>query len=278
MEITDRLAALAHENRLAIFRLLMRRYPDRVPAGDIAVALGLKPNTTSTYLNALRQAGMIVQTREGTSLKYSADLDGARGLFDGLLGGCCQNRPDLCLGVQGATAGDAVMADKQPLNTLFICTGNSARSILAEAILNRLGQGRICAHSAGTRPRSAPHPEVIALLAAKGYDTEDLSSKSIDTFSGADAPPMDFVFTVCDHAANEECPTWPGQPMTAHWGLADPVAATGTEAQRRLAYQEAYGLLHNRIAAFTSLPIDTLDRMSLQHRLDDIGRMAPADA
>jgi protein-tyrosine-phosphatase/DNA-binding transcriptional ArsR family regulator len=270
MELHDRLAALAHENRLAIFRLLMRRYPDPVPAGEIAGALGLKANTTSAYLNALRQAGMIVQTRQGTSLKYAADLAGARQLMDGLMGGCCRNRPDLCL---TGLKGDMAMDTTRPFTALFICTGNSARSILAEAILNREGAGKFVAYSAGTHPKAGPHPEVLSLLTTKGYDVSGLASKGIDGFSRADAPLMDFVFTVCDHAANEECPLWPGQPLTAHWGLADPVKARGTEAERRLAFQQTYGLLRNRIAAFVSLPFASLDRMSLQHRLDDIGRM-----
>ena len=125
-------------------------------------------------------------------------------------------------------------------------------------------------------PSGQPHPKVIELLGSKGHDTGQLRSKSVDEFNGDDAPKMDFVFTVCDHAANEECPAWPGQPMSAHWGLPDPVKAEGTDAQRNLAFQQAYGLLRNRITAFVSLPFETLDRISLQHQIDDIGRQTDA--
>ncbi len=271
IKIHDRLTALAHPKRLDLFRLLMRRYPDSVAAGHIAEALALKPNTASTYLNALKSAGLIQQSRTGTSLQYSANLSAVRGLFDDLLGGCCQNRPDLCL----QPSEDPVMTSPdRVMNALFICTGNSARSIMAEAILNSEGNGLFRAYSAGTAPSDGPNPNVLELLRQKDYDTSQLHSKSLDQFASADAPKMDFVFTVCDHAANEACPAWPGQPMSAHWGLPDPVKVEGTEAQKQLAFQQAYGLLRNRITAFASLPFETLDRISLQHKVDDIGRMA----
>ncbi|MFW8634635.1 helix-turn-helix domain-containing protein [Cribrihabitans pelagius] len=271
LEITDKLAALAHPKRLALFRLLMRRYPDSVPAGEIAAALGYKANTASAYLTVLKQAGLISQQRQGTSLFYGANLSGLRGMFDELLAGCCRNRPDVCAPASGEAL--PMPAAGRPLNVLFTCTGNSARSLLAEAILNREGGGKFRAYSAGTRPSGGPHPEVIALLNANGYDTSPLSSKDLDRFAAGDAPKMDFIFTVCDAAANEECPAWPGQPMSAHWGLADPVRAEGTEAEQSLAFQQAYGLLLNRIRAFAALPFETLDRLSLQHRVDGIGQM-----
>ncbi|MEX0305549.1 MAG: helix-turn-helix domain-containing protein [Leisingera sp.] len=275
LEITDKLAALAHPNRLALFRLLMRRYPDGVPAGEIASALEFKPNTASAYLSVLKQAGLISQKRIGTSLLYTADLPGLRGMFDYLLSGCCQNRPDICVPIAGEE--NVMPTIERPLNVLFICTGNSARSLLAEAILNHEGAGKFRAYSAGTRPSAGPRPEVIALLQAKGYGTAELHSKDLERFAAEDAPQMDFIFTVCDHAANEECPAWPGQPMSAHWGLADPVKAEGSDAERRLAFQQAYGLLRNRIKAFVALPFETLDRMSLQHQVDGIGRVNSSD-
>lgn len=275
IELSDKLAALAHPKRLALFRLLMRRYPDGVPAGEIAQALEFKANTASAYLSALKQAGLITQQRTGTSLMYAANLPGLRGMFDSLLTGCCQNRPDICTPVTSEV--ETMPTTERPFNVLFICTGNSARSLLAEAILNSEGGGRFRAFSAGTRPSPGPRPEVIALLQAKDIDTSSLRSKDLDEFSGPDAPQMDFIFTVCDHAANEECPAWPGQPMSAHWGLADPVKAEGTDAERRLAFQQAYGLLRNRIRAFAALPFETLDRMSLQHQVDDIGRLNSPD-
>ena len=156
-------------------------------------------------------------------------------------------------------------------NVLFLCTGISARSLFAEAILNRLGQGRFKAYSAGSHPKPAPHPYTIDLLGKLKHDTSTARSKIWDEFSGLDAPQMDFVFTVCDNAANEVCPIWPGQPMTAHWGVPDPAEAEGTEAEKRLAFSEAYRMLNNRIAIFVALPLASLDRLSLQKRLDKIG-------
>ena len=272
MEITipDKLAALSHPRRLDVFRLLMRRYPDAVPAGEITDALDIKPSTASVYLSALKAADLITQSREGTSLRYAADLDSLRGLFGTLLQDCCQNRPDLCL-PQGGLSEEKTMSDR-PMNVLFICTGNSARSIMAEAILRTEGGARFNAYSAGTHPGSAPHPFVVELLDHKGHDVAQLASKSTDLYREPGTPEFDFVFTVCDRAANEECPAWPGQPISAHWGQPDPVKATGTEAQKKLAFQQAYGVLKNRISAFVNLPWETLDRISLQHRLDDIGR------
>lgn len=156
-------------------------------------------------------------------------------------------------------------------NVLFLCTGNSARSIIAEAILNREGEGRFKAYSAGSKPGPAPHPFTLDLLAGLKHDTGSARSKSWDAFAGPEAPQMDFVFTVCDNAANEECPVWPGQPVTAHWGVPDPVRAEGPEAARRVAFTETYRILRNRISLFASLPLASLDRMSIQRKLDDIG-------
>jgi protein-tyrosine-phosphatase len=154
---------------------------------------------------------------------------------------------------------------------LFLCTGNSARSILAECVLNRLGAGRFRAFSAGSHPKGEVHPYALELLERQNYRTELLRSKSWNEFAGPGAEPLDFVFTVCDNAAGEVCPVWPGQPMTAHWGLPDPAAATGNEAERRLAFAETLRMLHNRIGVFVSLPIESLDRLSLQNRLREIG-------
>jgi protein-tyrosine-phosphatase len=163
-------------------------------------------------------------------------------------------------------------------NVLFLCTGNSARSILAEAILNREGKGKFAGYSAGSQPKGEVHPFAIDLLKKLNHPTDQLRSKSWEEFAAAGAPEMDFVFTVCDNAASEVCPVWPGQPMTAHWGLPDPAAAEGSEAERRLAFADAYRQLSNRISIFTSLPIAALDRLSLQKRLEDIGRKFPESA
>ncbi len=163
------------------------------------------------------------------------------------------------------------------MNVLFVCTGNSARSILAESILNHpaIGQGRFRAFSAGSQPAGQVQPLAIELLHKHGYPTDGLRSKHWDEFSGPGAPRLDFVFTVCDRAAGETCPYWPGQPMTAHWGLEDPAAVAGSEAERRRAYANAFMLLRSRLSMFAALPIDKLDRLSLKQKLDDIGAARP---
>jgi arsenate reductase len=163
------------------------------------------------------------------------------------------------------------MADKI-YNVLFLCTGNSARSILAEAILNRDGKGRFRAFSAGSQPKGEVNPYAMTLLRKAGYDTSAMRSKSWSEFAQPGAPKLDFVFTVCDNAAGEACPFWPGQPMTAHWGIPDPAAATGTEAEIGVAFNDAYRMLTRRIELFLALPIDKLDRMVLGARLKEIGR------
>ena len=164
------------------------------------------------------------------------------------------------------------MADT-PFNVLFLCTGNSARSILGEAILNRVGRGHFRAFSAGSHPKGAVHPLALDLLRSLGNPVEELRSKSWDEFALSGAPQLDFIFTVCDDAAQETCPVWPGHPMTAHWGIPDPARAEGTEAERRLAFAEAHRSLSNRISAFINLPIASLDRMSLKNRLTAIGKI-----
>jgi protein-tyrosine-phosphatase len=169
------------------------------------------------------------------------------------------------------------MADRT-YNVLFLCTGNSARSVIAEAILNKIGRGRFNAYSAGSQPKGRVNPHTIELLQGLGYDTSRFRSKSWDEFSKPGAPQFDFVFTVCDNAAAEACPVWPGQPMTAHWGVADPAEAEGSPAQIALAFKEAYRMLNQRIAIFVSLPIASIDRLALERRLKDIGRMEGATA
>jgi len=169
------------------------------------------------------------------------------------------------------------MADR-PFNVLFLCTGNSARSIVAEAILNRAGQGKFHAFSAGSHPKGRVHSYALDLLKRLHYDVSGLRSKSWTEFASPGATKLDFVFTVCDNAAAEACPVWPGQPMTAHWGIPDPAEATGNEAEVRLAFADALRMLTNRINIFVSLPLDKLDQLSLQRRLDAIGKTKDAAA
>jgi arsenate reductase len=161
-------------------------------------------------------------------------------------------------------------------NVLFLCTGNTARSILAEGILARDGQGKFRAYSAGSQPKGMVNPFAIKVLQNFGYSTEGLSSKSWDVFASSDAPKMDFVFTVCDNAAGETCPLWPGQPMTAHWGIADPASVEGTDLDKERAFIEAFRFMRNRIQAFISLPMSAIDKMALKQELSTIGLMEGA--
>ena len=270
--LTDRLATLSHPQRMAVFRLLMRRCPDELPAGEIAEVLDLKPSTASVYLSALTQAGLISQRRDKTRLLYAVNLNAARDVVAGLFVDCCRGRADLCPPhFSDLIRSIPLMADKK-YNVLFVCTGNSARSIFAETILRDMAGDKFTAYSAGTAHRSELNPLAVEMLQSKGHDIAPLRSKNVSEFQHSDAPKMDFVFTVCDRAANEECPTWPGQPVSGHWGMPDPVKADGTLAEKRLAFQQTYGALYNRINAFTALSFDLLDRATLQKRVDEIGK------
>jgi arsenate reductase len=166
--------------------------------------------------------------------------------------------------------------DRKVFNVLFLCTGNSARSIMAEAILNREGRGKFRAFSAGSQPKGRIHPYTLDLLRKMNFDVSGFRSKSWQEFARPDAPQLDFVFTVCDDAAKETCPVWPGQPMTAHWGIRDPAAATGNEAEIGLAFADAFRMLNNRVSVFVSLPLRSLDTLTLQRHLDSIGKSKDA--
>ncbi|NVO56024.1 helix-turn-helix domain-containing protein [Rhodobacteraceae bacterium B1Z28] len=272
-EVTDQLAILGHPQRITVFRMLMRRYPDTVPAGELASELGIKPSTMSNYLNALQRSGLVSQKREGTSLLYSIEMTAVQQMLDFLIVDCCRGRPDLCMPF---TQGNAPITDRT-FNVLFICVGNSARSIFAESLLRDIAGERFNVFSAGTKPNSDLNPFAMQVLKDKGHDTSALRSKHISEFIGPDAPEMDFVFTVCNQAANEDCPAWDGQPISGHWGMVDPVRTKGTDAEKGLAFQNAYGALKRRIEAFTSLPVKSLDRIALQTAVDDIGRSPVED-
>lgn len=169
-----------------------------------------------------------------------------------------------------------VVSRQEPLNVLFLCTGNSARSIMAECILNREGKGKFRAFSAGSHPSGKVNPLALNLLRKTNYDVSELRSKSWEEFAAPGAPKLDFVFTVCDDAASEVCPIWPGQPMTAHWGLPDPAKAEGTEAEQHFAFADTMRMLNQRIGIFVSLPLDQPSKLSLQQQLDEIGRTRAA--
>lgn len=168
--------------------------------------------------------------------------------------------------------------NERKYNVLFLCTGNTARSIMAEALLRKDGEARFNVYSAGSRPKGAVNPFALRVLESYGYPTDGLRSKSWDEFADAEAPKLDFVFTVCDNAAGEACPAWPGQPMTAHWGIEDPAAAEGTDIEKERAFVQAFRYLKNRIALFCALPVGSLDKLALQAKLRDIGRAQGATA
>jgi ArsR family transcriptional regulator, arsenate/arsenite/antimonite-responsive transcriptional repressor / arsenate reductase (thioredoxin) len=254
---------------MAVYRLLMRRYPDAVPAGEIGRALDLKPSTTSVYLSALVDCDLATQRRNGTSLLYRVNMTAVRAMMAFLVNDCCRGRPDLCPTPLIAHGADPMPNRKY--NVLFICTGNSARSIFAEALLRERGGDRFSVYSAGTRPRSELNPFALEMLKAKGHDISPLRAKNVDEFRQEHSVPLDFVFTVCDTSANEDCPPWDGQPISGHWGVPDPVKAEGTPAQKALAFQHAYGALKRRVELFAALPIETLDRLALQKAVDEIG-------
>jgi protein-tyrosine-phosphatase/DNA-binding transcriptional ArsR family regulator len=265
-------ATLGHPGRLAVFRLLMRFAPQGVRPTEIAEALGLKPNTLSHHLADLTASGLALVERRGRSLYYSVDLDTTEGLIGYLALDVGRARPDLLAPLLAARK-DAAMRDTD-FDVLFICSGNSARSIFAEALLRDLGQGKFQAFSAGTRPNTELNPFALEVLKRNGHDVSTLRSKHISEFQQPGSIVMDFVFTVCDTAAAEECPPWPGQPITGHWGLPDPVKATGTDAEKALVFAQTYAALRRRIAAFVDLPFESLSRLSLQSRVDAIGSAA----
>jgi protein-tyrosine-phosphatase/DNA-binding transcriptional ArsR family regulator len=265
-------ATLGHPGRLAVFRLLMRFAPQGVRPTEIAEALGLKANTLSHHLSDLTASGLVQFERRSRSLFYSVDLDTTEALVGYLALDVGRARPDLLSPLLAARK-DLPMRDTD-FDVLFICSGNSARSIFAEALLRDLGQGKFQAFSAGTRPNTELNPFALEVLKRNGHDVSTLRSKHISEFQQPDSIVMDFVFTVCDTAAAEECPPWPGQPITGHWGLPDPVKATGTDAEKALVFAQTYAALRRRIAAFVDLPFESLSRLSLQSRVDAIGSAA----
>ena len=264
------LGALAQDTRLDIFRHLAQTGPR--PAGQVGEHFGLPLATLSFHLKTLQQAGLLDCRREGRQLIYQARCEVVTELMAYLMEHCCTLPPFDVVPLETLTRRSAAMNQETAYNVLFLCTGNSARSILAEAVMNRLGQGRFRAFSAGSFPAGRVNPFTLKLLELQGIPTDGLRSKSWNEFAAPDSPPLDFVFTVCDNAANEVCPTWPGQPMSAHWGVEDPAAAEGDDAQKMLAFRKALRELENRIKIFMSLPIRSLDKIKLQARLDEIGQ------
>ena len=273
------LAALAQPTRLEIFRLMMRYRPHGLAAGDIGRLLAVAHNTLSSHLGALEQVGLLVSRREGRHIIFAAQAPRADALLAFLAEACCTEAPAGCGSAAVAVpARREYVASERPFRVLVVCTGNSARSIMAEAVLNREGLGRIQAFSAGSRPQEAPHPLALSLLADLGYEVAAMRSKSWDEFLAPGSCELDLVVTVCDDAAEASCPAFPGVPMRVHWGLDDPAAATGPEAARRAAFLRSYRDLAARVSAFVNLPFEQMTPDELQPVLTAIGRMDGATA
>lgn len=266
------LQALAQPSRLAAMRVLARHRPFGLPAGDIARLLAVPHNTMSTHLATLEEAGLVRSRREGRSIIYAAEPN-ACALLAGQLSADLD--PPAKRGVRAASL--PVRAEPKetakPWRVLVLCTRNSARSLMAEALINREGRGRFMAVSAGSLPGAAPNPSALRLLADLGYPTKALAAKSWAGFAEAGAEPIDFVITVCDEAAGEPCPAWPGHPLAAHWGIPDPIEAGASEAEERVAVLTAYRQLGQRVTAFVNLPITQMDLATLKAEIQAIGRM-----
>ena len=278
-EMATVFAALAQETRLEAYRLLLRYQPFGLSAGDIARLLAVPHNTLSTHMGLLVEAGLGRSRRDGRSIIFAA-VPERFAAAEAFLNEARVPRPQ---SVRPANATN-LFPIKRPeddmsgkvYNVLVLCTGNSARSILAEAIINREGNGRFLAYSAGSQPKGTPNPVGIELLASLGYDVGGFRSKSWSEFAEPGAPKMDFIVTVCDSAAGESCPYWPGHPLVAHWGIPDPADVQGSAAEKRAAFQEAYRRLMHRVTAFVNLPVETLALPDLKVRLAEIGAMEGA--
>lgn len=263
--------SLAQATRLAAVRHLLAVHPQSLPAGEIARLCEVPHNTMSTHLGILSRAGLISVEKDGRSMNYRADVDGFRGLLEFLSRDCCNGRPELC-GDAFDLPSEATGKFMTPaFNVLFLCTQNSARSIMAEALLEKIGRGRFRAYSAGSAPAREPMPEVIERLKALGHDVSRLHSKSWDEFKGPQAPRMDFIIALCDAPSGQFCPDLEGQFVTGAWPLPDPAQFSGSPTERTTLLNELYAMIRRRIEIFTSLPFDSLDRMAIKARLDEIG-------
>lgn len=268
-------AALGQETRLDLLRALLSAGPSGLAAGEIAARLGVPPSTLSFHLRALEQAGLIAATRQGRSLIYAAQVDHLRALLAFLADACCDGNPARCGDLHRIfdTHGETTRMKPATFNVLFLCTHNSARSIMAEAILNGMADGRFHAFSAGSAPlQTGPLPEVLEQLKGLGHDVAGLRSKNWDEFTGPTAPRMDFVIALCDTLNLQACPDFEGTHVTAAWPLPDPAKFSGGATERATLLNELYAALHRRLTIFTSLPFGALDRMALKARLDELAQ------
>lgn len=278
----DGLGSLAQPTRLAVVRRLLTVHPQSLTAGEIARFCGVPHNTMSTHLSTLMRAGLVTVTKQGRVMNYSADPKSFRELVAFLARDCCGGQPELCSDLLKNLANDKSEAKETGMspsfNVLFICTHNSARSIMAEALLEKIGQGRFRAYSAGPNPADKPLPEVIERLKVLGHDVSKLRCKSWSEFAHADGPRMDFIISLCDREDEEDCPDLGPNVVTAAWPLPDPAKFMGSKSERTTLLNELYAMIRRRLEIFTSLPLTSLDRMAVKVRLDEIGdttRIAP---
>lgn len=271
-------AALAQPTRLKAFRMLMTAHPNGLAAGEISSTCEVPHNTMSTHLSVLHRAGLVTVERDGRSMNYRADLRTFRELIRFLATDCCNGRPEICGDLARLIPEEVDDMDQNThapaFNVLFLCTQNSARSIMAEALLEKIGKGRFNAYSAGSHPAEHPMPDVIDRLKALGHDVSNLRSKSWNEFTGPDAPRMDFVIALCDTLQGQVCPDFGNKAMTAAWPLPDPAKFTGTPTERTTLLNELYAMIRRRLEVFASLPFASLDKIALGLRLDEIGDTA----
>jgi protein-tyrosine-phosphatase/DNA-binding transcriptional ArsR family regulator len=267
------LAALSQETRLAVLRLLLSAGPSGLPAGEVAARAGIPASTTSFHLSALERAGLTQSTRQSRQVIHAVRMVALRDLIAFLTETCCSGHPELCGDLASPTLGNPKETGQMTpaYNVLFLCTRNSARSVMAEAILDKLGGNRFRAYSAGSDPAPQPMPEVIEKLRVLGHDMSGLRCKSWNEFTGPDAPRMDFVIALCDTLRGQHCPDFGEHAITASWPLPGPAQFAGGTTERALLLNELYAGLHRRIGIFTSLPFSSLDQMSLRRRLGDLG-------
>jgi ArsR family transcriptional regulator, arsenate/arsenite/antimonite-responsive transcriptional repressor / arsenate reductase (thioredoxin) len=273
-------SALSQETRLRLMRLLATMGATGMPAGELASRLGQAPSTLSFHLAALEQAGLVRSTRRGRHVIYAVRIIGLRELFSFLTETCCSGRPELCGDLARLLPEESMEDDVMTpaFNVLFLCTHNSARSIMAEAILERISKGRFRGYSAGSDPARAPTPEVIEKLKMMGHDVSRLRSKSWNEFMGPDAPRMDFVIALCDTLDGQQCPDFGDKVVTGAWPLPDPAKFSGSAIERATLLNELYGMIRRRLEIFVSLPFATLDKMAMKVRLDEIGETTRASA
>jgi protein-tyrosine-phosphatase/DNA-binding transcriptional ArsR family regulator len=266
-------AALSQDTRLAVLRLLITAGPNGLPAGKIADLLEIPASTASFHLSALEGAGLTQSTRQSRQIIHAVRIVALRDLIAFLSDTCCGGRPELCGDIARLMPSipEETVGMTPSFNVLFLCTRNSARSMMAEAILAKVGQGRFRAYSAGSNPAPEPMPEVIERLRTLGHDVSGLHPKSWNAFCGPSAPRMDFVIALCDMTHGQSCPEFAGTAVTADWPLPDPAAFDGNPVERALLLNELYGSLRRRIEIFTSLPFEALNRVALKARLDEIG-------